>query len=130
MIYISNPIYATVWETKPSENGKYIDMRITTSEKIDDGEFENSTWFIRVIGHALNSLKNVKRKERITITKAKLTNLSHKKDDGETRSYFKFLVTEASVNGVKEENKQEKNATKEPAAEEPTENKKKDDLPW
>ena len=58
MIYCTNQIYAKVWKIKSAE--KYIDLQVTTSEKDADGNYKNSGWFPRAIGHAANSLKNIK----------------------------------------------------------------------
>ena len=43
MIFNDNKIYAKVWKVTPSENGKYIDLQITTSEKDNDGNYVNSS---------------------------------------------------------------------------------------
>lgn len=98
MIFNSNEIYATVWKATLSENKKYMDLQITTSEKDQDGNWKNSNWFPRVIGHALNSLKGVKREDRITITKSKFTNEPYEDEEGNRKSYFKFVIIEASIN--------------------------------
>ena len=55
--------YMKVWDIKPSE--KYTDLRVTTSEKKDDGTYENSSWFVRCIGHAHNKIKEVKVRDTI-----------------------------------------------------------------
>jgi hypothetical protein len=95
MIYISTPIYATVWSAKPAE--KYIDLRVSTSEKKQDGTYESSNWFPRAVGHAFNTLKEVKERDRICITKAKLTNARYTTESGEPKSSFKFVIIEASI---------------------------------
>ncbi len=102
MIYVSEDkgtkIFATVWKVDKKE--KYIDLQISTSEKNQDGEFVNSTWFPRVIGHAFNALKDtVKERDRICITKAKLSNERRQTEDGGYKSYFKFIILEASLVG-------------------------------
>ena len=74
MIFNENKIYAKVWKVTPSENGKYVDLQITTSEKDNDGNYVNSSWFPRVIGKAVNTLKGLKREDRIIILKSKFTN--------------------------------------------------------
>ena len=105
MIFNSNKIYAKVWKVKPADNNKYIDLQITTSEKTQDDEYVNSGWFPRVIGHAVNSLKNVKEGDRIVITKSKFTNERYEDSEGNKKSFFRFLILEASVE------KQENNAS-------------------
>ena len=72
MIINKTPFYAKVWEIKPAE--KYIDLRISTSEKNEDGDYINSSWFCRALGHAKNSLANLKEKDKITVTSSKFTN--------------------------------------------------------
>lgn len=96
MIYNSNQIFGKVWKVTPAENGKYIDLQMTTSEK-DGNEWKNSSWFPRAIGHAANSLKNVKAGDRIVITKSKFTNERRENADGEKRSYFRFIILEATI---------------------------------
>ena len=97
VIFNSNKIYAKVWKVKPADNKKYIDLQITTSEKNQDDEYINSGWFPRAIGHAVNSLKNVKEGDRIVNTKSKFTNERHEDNDGNKKSFFRFLILEASV---------------------------------
>ena len=134
MIFNSNEIYATVWEATLSENKKYMDLRISTSEKDADGNWKNSNWFPRVIGHALNSLKGVKCEDRITITKSKFTNESYEDADGNKKSYFKFLIIEATISSKddKTTGQAPKKANK-PKKEEPTPKQTADESesdPW
>ena len=67
MIYNENKIYATVWKVTPAENGKYIDLQITTSEKDQEGNYKNSGWFPRCIGHSVNSLKGLKKATELSL---------------------------------------------------------------
>ena len=95
MIFCKDKIYAKVWSIKKED--KYIDLRISTSEKDRDGNYVNSTWFPRLIGHAFNSLKDeLKEGDRLIITKSKFTNESYTKD-GVVKSSFKFVVLEAEI---------------------------------
>ena len=94
MVFVNNKVFAKVWKTDVKE--KYTDLRISTSEKIEkDGEttYINSNWFARAIGKAHNQAKNLKEGDRVTITKAKLSNEPYEKD-GEKRSVLKFVVLE------------------------------------
>lgn len=102
MIFITNTIYAKVWKvTKPvDEQGnprKYIDLQISTSEKMQDGTYEYSTFFPRVIGHAYNSLKDIKEGDKIVITKSKFTNTPRTMSDGSKKSFQSFIVIEAKL---------------------------------
>ncbi len=97
MIFTTNQIFGKIWKVTPAQNGKYIDFQMTTSEKDQDGNYKNSGWFPRAIGHAVNSLKGVKEGDRIVITKAKLTNERYEDEDGSTKSRFRFLILEATI---------------------------------
>lgn len=99
MIFLEGKVYAKVWNVTPSQNGKYIDLQITTSEKNEDGEYLNSSWFPRCIGRAVNTLKNVKRGDKIIIKRLKFTNERVKQEDDTYKSYFKFLVLDAEIDG-------------------------------
>lgn len=98
MIFNDNKIYAKVWKVTPAENGKYVDLQITTSEKNAEGEYINSSWFPRAIGKAVNTLKGLKREDRITITKSKFTNERRDTEEGK-KSFFRFLILEAEIEG-------------------------------
>lgn len=98
MIFNDNKIYAKVWKVTPSENGKYVDLQITTSEKDANDNYINSSWFPRVIGKAVNTLKGLKNGDRIIITKSKFTNERRDTEEGK-RSFFRFLILEAEIEG-------------------------------
>jgi hypothetical protein len=97
MIFVHDKIYAKVWKiTNKSE--KYTDLQVTTSEKNAEGEYVNSGWFPRLIGHAHNSLKDtLKEGDRIVITKSKLTNERYTDANGNTKSSFRFVILEAEI---------------------------------
>lgn len=118
MIFNNGTIYGKVWKvTRPTdENGnprKYIELQISTYEKQND-EYVYSSWFPRVIGHAFNSLANIKEGDNIAITKSKFTNEKYTDKDGNTKSAFRFLVLEAKI-----EDKNTKNATESTPSSEP-----------
>lgn len=136
MIFFKGTMYAKVWKVSPE--AKYIDLRVSTSEKKDDGTFASSTWFPRVIGHAFNTLKDVKEGDRICITKAKFTNENYtKKGTDEIRSVFKFLILEATIEGAQADNNNQTTPppasetatpqTSEPAA---SGDEQEEDCPW
>lgn len=96
MIFVRDKVYAKVW--KIQEHEKYLDLQISTSEKDAEGNYVNSSWFPRAIGHAFNTLKgNLKEGDRLVITKCKLTNEKYTARDGTVKSGFKFVILEASV---------------------------------
>lgn len=128
MIFVKDKIYGKVWKITKSE--KYLDLQMTTSEKDQEGNYINSGWFPRCIGHAFNSLKDtLKEGDRICITKSKLTNERYTAQDGTTKSAFRFLILEASIELPNGEQKQaETPAT--PTTEVATEERKEEECPW
>ena|GEM_PF-1606510 len=99
MIINKTKIYAKVWKVTPSENGKYIDLQISTSEKDENDNFINSGWFPRAVGHAANSLRNVKEGDKIEITSSKFSNERKELEDGTKKSFFRFIIFEARIQG-------------------------------
>ena len=97
MIYCTNTIYGKVWKIDKEE--KYLDLQMSTSEKDQlTGEYRNSGWFPRCIGHAFESLKDtLKEGDRISITKSKFTNERYTAKDGTVKSSFRFLILEAAI---------------------------------
>lgn len=129
MIFNNNQIYGKVWKVTHPENNKYIDLQMTTSEKDADGNYKNSGWFPRAIGHALNSLKEVKEGDRICITKSKFTNERYEDANGNKKSAFRFIILEASIlsdnnSTADSEQKEQTKAPKQKAQEQV------DDCPW
>ena len=128
MIFIKNDIFGKVWKIM-EKNEKYMDIQMSTSEKNMDGEYVNSGWFPRLIGHAYNSLKDtIKEGDRIVIKKAKLTNERYKAADDSYKSRFRFLVLEAEVESRPQQEIAE-NPSPTPKAE-PEVTEAKDDCPW
>lgn len=126
MIFINNPFYAKVWKVQERRD-KYMDLRISTSEKDQAGDYIDSNWFPRVIGHAFNALKDVLQDgDRIVVKKAKFTNEKFTDKEGNIRSSFRFLILDAEV--------QDSQETKRPAAEtvatEQSQPSVGDDNPW
>lgn len=130
MIFIHDKIYAKVWSVTKSE--KYIDLQVTTSEKDRDGNYINSGWFPRLIGHAFNALKDtVKKGDMLIFTKSKITNERYEDEEGNKKSKFRFVVLEASVSEPRnsEESEQPTSSAPDPAAQQ-QEATDKDSCPW
>ena len=107
MIFNSNTIYGRVWKvTQPKDNEgnprKYLELQISTSEKQQDESYTYSNWFPRAIGHAFNSLKEVKEGDTIVITKSKFTNEKYEDKEGNKKSAFRFLILEAKIDNKEE----------------------------
>lgn len=136
MIFNKSTIYAYIWKvTRPKDDKgnprNYLELQISTSEKSrDDNTTAFSVWFPRVIGHAFNNLKGLaegkyEKAIPLTITQSKFTNEKYEAKDGTTKSAFKFIILEATLdNKQKEEPKEE---PKEEAKEEP---KADGSCPW
>lgn len=92
MFYLSSGSYATVWNVDVQE--KYVDLRITTSEKMENGEYKNSNWFARCIGEAFETAKTFEAGKdcRVKIGKCKFTNESYKNKDGDLKNYFRIII--------------------------------------
>ena len=124
IFFQNNEAYGKVW--KITKNEKYLDVQMTTSEKDTEGNYVNSRWFPRIIGHAFNSLKDtLKEGDRIVVTKAKFSNESYTAKDGTPKSAFRFLILEASLDEPKREVEKETVKKQEVEAAED-----KDDCPW
>lgn len=130
MIYTTNPIYGKVWKIMRTEQ-KYMDVRMTTSAKDSNGEWVDSTWFPRLMGHAFNSLKGtLKDGDKIVITKAILENPPYEAPDGSKKSSFKFRILEASISNGEQGGNTEQTATSAPTTPEPEVPAAKDECPW
>lgn len=90
MFYIKDA-YARAWKVVRSTE-KYTDIRITTSEKDQDGNREYSTWFVRCVGAAHNKAKKLSEGDYIKILKAKMQNLDRKDEDGNFMPYGSNLT--------------------------------------
>lgn len=130
MIYTTNPIYGKVWKIMRTEQ-KYMDVRMTTSAKDSNGEWIDSTWFPRLMGHAFNSLKgNLKDGDKIVITKAILENPPYEAADGSKKSSFKFRILEASISNGEQGGNAEQAVTSAQTTQEPEVPNAKDECPW
>lgn len=124
MIFCKDKIFGKVWKVEKKE--KYLDLQMSTSEKDKDGNYINSPWYPRVIGHAFNTLKDdLAEGDKIIITKSKFTNERYTAKDGTVKYAFRFIILEAE-----KETSDEAAAVKpaEPVAE--TTAGSDDDCPW
>ena len=110
--------------------GKYIDLQITTSEKDMDGNYVNSSWFPRCIGKSVNTLKGVKREDRIVITKCKFTNERYTTEDGATKSRFRFLILDAEIEGKANGGNAPVNTKPAPKTQPEDNQEAEEDCPW
>lgn len=127
MFFCHDKIYARVWKITPSE--KYLDLQISTSEKKQDGEYINSSWFARCVGHAFNSLNGkLKEGDRITITTAKLSNERYTAKDGSIKSALRFVILEAGIEAPRDAGQSAQSSQSAAATQEAS--VANDDCPW
>lgn len=98
MIWL-NDVKATVF--KVEDKGTFVKAQLSTSEKKQDNTYENSSWFASFVGNAKESARHLKEKDKITITKGKLTNVYNKE---KKVSYLNLTVFEFTNAEKKEVN--------------------------
>ena len=121
MFWVSNR-YAKLWKVF-RETDKYVDCSIGTSEKKQDGTYENSSWNARLIGKAFNQFKkgDVEEGEQYAI-RGKMTNVRYQDENGDWRDSYRLIVLETGPAGedveqdAAPEKSERKPAAKKPAA--------------
>ena len=126
MIFINTQFFGKVWNVTKPEGKNYLELRISTREKKQDETVAYSSWFPRVIGHAYNSLKDIKEGDRITVTKAKITNEPYTDAEGKTKSAFKFVILEEKI----DDSEPTTNSTTTPSEDATPNNTSDDSCPW
>ena len=98
MFWVSNR-YAKLWKVF-RETDKYVDCSVGTSEKKQDGTYENSSWNARLIGKALNQYKkgDLEEGEQYAI-RGKLTNVRYQDENGDWRDSYRLIVLETGPAG-------------------------------
>lgn len=76
MIWLNDLKFVKVY--KVEDKGNFVKAQLSTSEKKQDGTYENSSWFASFVGGAKEQAKHLQDKDTITITKGKLTNVYNK----------------------------------------------------
>lgn len=87
MIYINDVRYVKVW--KAENKGKFISLQCSTSEKNQQGEYENSSWNVILVGNAYDQGKHLEKGDTFTINKGKITNVYNKKHE---KSFLNVVV--------------------------------------
>lgn len=88
MIWVNEPI-KFVKVMKVEDKGKYVKATLSTSEKKQDGTYEYSNWFSTFVGNSVDKAKKLNEGDKITVTKAKLTNVYNKE---KKQSYTNMTV--------------------------------------
>jgi hypothetical protein len=100
MIFINDVRFVKCWEVLKSTD-TYTRIKASTSEKKQDGTYENSSWFVTLVSKAN---VRIEKGDTFTIKKGKITNVYNK--DKQT-SYLNVVAFEIEVDGKKQEPKRE-----------------------
>ncbi len=76
MIFINDVRYIKIWEVTQYE--KHIKLQASTGDKKQDGTYENSSWYINLVGQAFEQGRHLKKGDTITINKGKISNVYNK----------------------------------------------------
>lgn len=106
MIFINDVRYVKVWDVNQYE--KFIKLQASTSDKKQDGSYENSGWYINLVGKAFEQGRHLKKGDTITINKGKITNVYNK---DKKQSYLNVTAFDIEVQGQR--NQQQKPAPQE-----------------
>jgi len=87
MIFVNDTRYVKVWEVTHYE--KHTKLQVSTGEKKQDGNYENSGWYLTLVGQAFEQGRHLKKGDTITVNKGKLTNIYNK---DKKQSYLNFVA--------------------------------------
>lgn len=86
--------------SKKKADAKYVNLSVTTSEKNQDDEWENSQWYACAVGHAFQQIEKGEVSEKETYaTRGKLTNVRYQDDDGNWHDNYKYLIFDFGPKG-------------------------------
>ncbi len=71
-------VYSKVWSVE--DKGKYVKGQISTSRKDKDGNYLNSSWFVRFVGGCADKARDIDRGTTILITAGSIE--TQKAEDG------------------------------------------------
>lgn len=69
---------------------KYKTCTFISSEKNQSGEWENQFWNCKIVGSALNKI--TEEKQKITITKSKVTNKTYKDKEDKSKTWLELII--------------------------------------
>lgn len=104
MIWLNDLKFVKVY--KVEDKGNFVKAQLSTSEKKQDGTYENSSWFASFVGGAKEQAKHLQDKDTITITKGNITNV-YNKEAG--KSYLNMTIFEFTggekkdINGINDD---------------------------
>ncbi len=92
MIFINDVRYVKVWEVTKHE--RYIKLQVSTSDKKQDGTYENSGWYVNLVGQAFTQGQGLTKGDTITINKGKISNVYNKEKQ---TSYLNLVAFDIEV---------------------------------
>lgn len=96
--------YAKVWEVKRSSE-KYIDLRISTSKKVEEGKYEQDFGgFVRLIGKARSEGEYLNVGDSFKIVRCGVENHYDKEKKQTFTNYIIFEIETDEAKGLEEEN--------------------------
>lgn len=97
MIWLSEVKFVKVWNVE--DKGNFVKAKLQTSEKKQDGSYENSDWFAAFVGNAASMARSLSNGDQITITKGKLSNVYNKdkKVSYLNMAVFDFEITKSAA---------------------------------
>jgi len=95
MIFFKDKVRGTLYNVE--DMGKYVKARMQTSEKKQDGTWENSGWFVNFVGKAKDKVAGLGDKSKIEVTSMKITNVYNKE---KKQSYLNVVVFDCEVTGA------------------------------
>ena len=72
MIFTNDVRFVKVWKVEHYE--KYTKLQVSTSDKKQDGSYENSGWYLKLVGKAFEQGRHLQKGDTITVKSGKLTN--------------------------------------------------------
>ena len=96
MIWLSEVKFVKTWNVE--DKGNFVKAKLQTSEKKQDGSYENSDWFAAFVGKCVDKAKTLGNGDQITITQGKLTNVynKEKKVSYLNMAIFDFEITKSA----------------------------------
>ena len=85
-----NKAYMKVWKVDKKDN--YTVLKVSTSEKQQDGTYKSSSWFCRLVGKA--HLEDIKEGDQITVLKGKIENIW---DAENQKSWLNVIIFDCDV---------------------------------
>ncbi len=102
MFYLNDVRYVKVWDVMPKDN--YVDVRVSTSDKKQDGSYENSSWTVRLVGQATEPGRTLEKEDTFTINKGKVSNVYVKEKQQTYLNVVAFDITVPEKNQQPEQN--------------------------